>query len=160
MAELRTLLTDAGYKEVRTLGQSGNVVLSHEGDPGGLARALSREISQGTDMRVDVVVRTRDELAEVIARDPFGSLISDPKRYVVSFLAQPLAPERARELGSLDLAPERVSVGEREIYAWHPGGSARSQLAQLLTDRRLGVSVTARNWSTVRRLLALADGAS
>jgi uncharacterized protein (DUF1697 family) len=75
----------------------------------------------------------------------------------VSFLSAALEPAVARELAKADVAPEQVVVGGREIYAWHPGGLQRSALAKLLTDRRLGVTVTARNWSTVTKLLALAD---
>jgi uncharacterized protein (DUF1697 family) len=45
----------------------------------------------------------------------------------------------------------------REIYAWHPEGVARSKLWTLLAGRGLGVTATARNWTTVTNLLALAD---
>lgn len=62
----------------------------------------------------------------------------------------------ARDLQAAQIAPERVVVAGREIYAWHPHGVQRSPLARLLADRRLGVTATARNWSTVTKLLVLA----
>jgi uncharacterized protein (DUF1697 family) len=55
------------------------------------------------------------------------------------------------------VAPERVAVRGREIYAWHPSGMQKSRLAELLSGKDLGVVATARNWNTVKKLLAIAD---
>jgi uncharacterized protein (DUF1697 family) len=93
----------------------------------------------------------------VIERDPLGDVVDNPSRYQVSFLAAKPSARAVRELEAADVAPERVVVGGKEIYAWHPGGLQRSPLAKLLTERKLGVSATARNWNTVTKLLALAD---
>lgn len=157
MAELRERLSEVGYRDVRTHLQSGNVVLTSEQPPARLARELEEQISAAFELDVDVLVRTRDELAAVIERDPFGELADDPKRYQVSFLAAEPDPRVARKLGAANVAPERVVLAGREIYAWHPNGIQRSPLAALLTDRRLGVAATARNWSTISKLVAVAD---
>ena len=81
----------------------------------------------------------------------------DPARYQVSFLSAKPKATVVRELAAVDVEPERFVVTGRELYAWHPGGIGRSPLAKLLTEKRLGVSATARNWKTVTKLLALAD---
>lgn len=158
MAELRAALEAAGYPDVRTLAQSGNVVLSSGAGPAVLERDVGRLLRETFGFDVPVVVRTRDELAEVLARDPFGDEATDPARYQVSFLASEPDPAGAAELEAADVEPERVAVIGREVYAWHPGGVGRSKLATLITDRRLGTEVTARNWRTITRLLALASG--
>ncbi len=157
MGELRDVLTAAGYADVRTHGQSGNVVLTSEAAPEHLGPALERDIAAGLGLEVRVVVRTRDELASVVERDPFGPVAADPRRYQVTFLATQPDPAVVAELAAQDVAPERVVFDGREIFAWHPGGLQKSRLARLLGDRRLGDEATARNWSTVNRLLALAD---
>jgi uncharacterized protein (DUF1697 family) len=157
MADLRALLTGHGHGDVRTLLQSGNVVLTSDDGPERLARDLEQQIADGFGMEVSVVVRTRDELAEVIERDPLGDVAADPRRYQVTFLAGELDPGRASELEEVAVAPERFVVSGREIYAWHPDGVGRSALAAQLAQRGLGVAATARNWNTVTKLLALAD---
>ena len=156
MPGLRELLTGLGYGEVRTLLQSGNVVLDSDAPPERLAAELEKAISTGLGVQSAVVVRTRDELADMIARDPLGELVTEPKRYQVTFLAE--EPDRglAERAEAVALPSERVVVDGREIYAWHPGGLGRSKLAALLADRRLGVTATARNWNTVTKLLELA----
>ena len=157
MEKLRATLEEASYQDVRTLLQSGNVVLTTTAEPPTLERDLANTLRDAFDLEIAVVVRTRDELADVIACDPFGDEVDDPARYQVSFLSAEPDPDRVRELERADVAPERVAVRGREVYAWHPQGVGRSELAKLVTSRRLGVEVTARNWRTVTKLLELAD---
>jgi uncharacterized protein (DUF1697 family) len=160
MADLRSLATGLGYEDVATLLQSGNVVLTTRKRPATVKRELERAIASDLGFETEVFVRTRDELAKVIALDPLRAVAADPSRYVVSFLSGPPAAALRRELESLAAAPERIAFAGREIYTWHPNGLARSKLAAQLAKRGLGVGATARNWNTVTKLLALADKAS
>jgi uncharacterized protein (DUF1697 family) len=61
-----------------------------------------------------------------------------------------------RKLEEIAAPSERVVLAGREIYAWHPDGIGRSRLWTLLAGRGLGVTATARNWTTVTKLLELA----
>jgi uncharacterized protein (DUF1697 family) len=157
MGDLRELLTGLGYGDVRTLLQSGNVVLTSTRSAKTLERELEEELASAFDMEIAVVVRTRAQLADVVERNPLAGVADDPKRYQVTFLSATPDAARLRELGDLDLAPERFVVSGREIYAWHPEGVQRSRLAAALSDSKLGVTATARNWNTITKLLALAD---
>ncbi|HEX3693362.1 MAG TPA: DUF1697 domain-containing protein [Solirubrobacteraceae bacterium] len=157
MAELRAHLTEAGYGDVRTLLQSGNVVLDADERPERLAASLERELADRFDVRSPVVVRTAEQLAAVVALDPLREHVDQDKLYQVSFLSA--EPDRAtlERLAAADFAPERYVHAGREIYAWHPAGIQRSPLARLLSDKSLGVVATARNWSTTVKLLELAQ---
>jgi uncharacterized protein (DUF1697 family) len=157
MGQLRELLAGLGYGDVRTYLQSGNVVLTSPASPERLERELEQQIAGELGLETRVLVRTRDELADVIDRDPLAGVADNPKRYQVSFLSAEPDAEVVRELGGVDVAPERFVVSGREIYTWHPDGIQRSKLNKVLSDRRLGVIATARNWNTVTKLLALAD---
>jgi uncharacterized protein (DUF1697 family) len=157
MPRLRGALGEAGFEDVRTYLQSGNVVLRSDATPGQVERESKRCIHAEFGLEIDVVVRTAQELAEVVRRDPFGELASDHKRYQVSFLAAELKPAVAEKVAQTAAPAERVLVSSREIYAWHPEGVARSRLWALLAGRSLGVAATARNWSTVTSLLALVE---
>jgi uncharacterized protein (DUF1697 family) len=158
MPELRALLTEAGFDDVRTYVQSGNVVLSSTKKPAQVSRAVKNEIARAFGLDVATVVRTRAELAKVVQRNPLGDVADDPKRYQVSFLDA--KPSRAvlRKLEEAAVPPEQLVAVGREIYAWHPAGVARSKLWALLAGRDLGVTATARNWTTVTKLLELGDG--
>lgn len=157
MADLRALLARLGFEDVRTHLQSGNVVLSSAVSPAKVKTAIERGLEQELGVEVEVFVRTRDELADVIARDPLGDVADDPSRYLVSFLSAEPDPTGVREAAAVDVEPECFVAAGREVYAWHPEGVHASKLARVLSERRLGVTATARNWKTVTKLLELAD---
>jgi len=158
MPELRSLLSEAGFDDVRTYVQSGNVVLSSGRSPTGVASEAEKLISGRFGFDVDVIVRTGDEMAEVVARNPLGDVAVDPKRYQVSFLEAEPDPEAVSRIAGFAAESERlVSIG-RELYAWHPDGVARSKLWARLAGNGLGVRATARNWTTVGTLLEMAQG--
>ena len=157
MPALREALEAAGFGDVRTYLQSGNVVLSSRKGADRVARECEREIERGFGVRVDVVVRTRSELATVVGRNPLIDVAEDPKRYQVTFLAAKLPRGLLHELESAATGSERLAVVGREVYAWHPAGVARSKLWSLLASRKLGVVATSRNWTTVEALLELAS---
>jgi uncharacterized protein (DUF1697 family) len=157
MPALRELLTGAGFGDVRTYVQSGNVVLTSDAEPGALAQECERLIAAELGLEIPVVVRTRDELAAVVDRDPLGAVAESPKRYQVSFLSAEPDPELVRRLEGLAAGDERFTAIGREFYTWHSEGVARSKLWAAIADRRLGVTATARNWTTVTTLLAMAD---
>jgi uncharacterized protein (DUF1697 family) len=145
MQELRDTLRDAGYGEVRTYLQSGNAIIESRASPDGLARELE------TLLGLQVIVRTHGELADVVARDPYGDVATDGSRYFVTFLSGEPSEVPDLESGGGEL----FVVSGREIYAWLPDGVHASKRAKLLTEKRLGVVPTTRNWNTVTKLLEL-----
>ncbi|HEY6150641.1 MAG TPA: DUF1697 domain-containing protein [Gaiellaceae bacterium] len=157
MPRLREALEEAGYEDVATYVQSGNVVLSSSDSATKVARAVERLVEKEFGLKIPVVVRTRAQLAKVVERDPLAKVAKDPKRYQVSFLEKKPSAELVRKLEEAAAPTERVVADGREIYAWHPEGVARSKLWAMLAGKGLGVTATARNWTTVTKLLELAD---
>ncbi len=157
MAALRELLGDAGYEEVQTYVQSGNIVLESGEDPRKLERSLRKLVSDEFGFEVPVIVRTRDQLARVVKRNPLRDVADNNKRYQVSFLTGKLDRKTADTLKALVVEPEALVINGTEVYAWHPEGVARSKLWNTLASKGLGVGATARNWTTVETLLTMAD---
>lgn len=156
MAELRALLDDAGYGDVRTYVQSGNVVLESAEAAATVQAALTDLISERFGFGVPVVVRSGAQLAEVVAGDPFGDTVTEPKLYQVTFLDQALSAEARQRLDALPREREQMVIRDREIYTWYPDGIARSKLAGGLAGKGVGTTATARNWRTVLTLLDMA----
>jgi uncharacterized protein (DUF1697 family) len=157
MPKLREALADAGFEDIQTYVQSGNVVLSSRESAAKVARACERLIKKEFGLEIPVVVRTRAQLAQVVKRNPLGKVAKNPKRYQVSFLEKKPSAALVRKLEEIAAPTERVVAHGREIYAWHPAGVARSKLWAALAGKGLGVTATARNWTTVTKLLELAE---
>jgi uncharacterized protein (DUF1697 family) len=154
MPRLRELLTARGYGGVRTHLRSGNVVLDSALPEAELAADLATAIDGEFGFAVPVVVRTGEQIAAVVAGDPFATVATDPARYLVTFLPEAPAPARVDVLPPAD--PGEYLVRGRELYLWLPDGIANTPLASWKWDRLLGVPGTGRNWNTVVKLAELA----
>jgi uncharacterized protein (DUF1697 family) len=157
MPKLREAIKEAGYEDVATYVQSGNVVLSSRKSAKRVRSEVERLLADRFGLDVDVLVRTRAELAAVVERNPLRKVAKNEKHYQVTFLEKAPTREVLRKLEGVATAKERVVHVGRELYAWHPDGAARSKLWALMAGKGLGVTATARNWTTVRKLLELAD---
>jgi uncharacterized protein (DUF1697 family) len=151
MGDLRALLEERGYEDVKTYLQSGNVVLSSRKPPASVQRDVEQGISETLGHEVDVVVRTADQLADTVAADPFAGVRDDDRFHQVVFLG---GKADLGELADTDFAPERLVIREGELHAWCPDGTNDSPLMKALT--KLRTTATARNWRTVVALDELA----
>jgi uncharacterized protein (DUF1697 family) len=150
MRELRELFELLGFKDVRTLIQSGNVIFRAAQKPS--PSKLQAAIAERFQVTSPVLLRTSSELAEIIRNDPFGD--ADRGFLHVGFM---VAPVSAAELAALDVerfAPERIAAFGTEMYFYLPEGMGNSKLASYVS-RRLGGSMTIRNWNTVTTLAEL-----
>jgi uncharacterized protein (DUF1697 family) len=154
MAKLRELFAELGFEDVKTYVNSGNVVFSG-------SRASGQEIEDAIAAEygfdVPVVLRTRDELAEVVAGNPLGGRATNLSRYLVLFSGGgPI--DAARAEGVTVGKGEAYEIVGREAYLWLPDGVHASPLAKGMSEKRLGVApLTGRNWRTVEKLLELCD---
>lgn len=153
MPDLREALEDAGFTDVETYVQSGNVVLTSKKPAAQTARAVEKLIKERFRMDVPVVTRTKGEIAAVVKANPLKSAAKDPKRYQVTFFEKAPETKLIRKLDELATDDEKLAHSGRELYAWHPDGVARSKLWNEIA-RAPG---TSRNWTTVMKLLELAD---
>ena len=157
MAELRDLHRELGHEDVQSYVQSGNVVFDTEqGDADELAGRIHDAIAVrfGYD-DVDVVLRTRTELAEAAAANPFLARGCDLATLHLMLLRQPIESDRLAGLDGVAYLPDEFALAPRQIYLHLPDGAGRTKLFRLLSERRLGTRATVRNWRTVIALLDL-----
>jgi uncharacterized protein (DUF1697 family) len=149
MTDLRALFTDLGYPDAVTLVQSGNVLFGAEGtDLAALAAHLEREFTARFGFASRFVLRSRDELVEAAARNPFPDAVSEPAKLHIVFLGE--TPTAGAVAALVPTPPDVFVVDGRHVYVHYPGGAGRSKL-----KLDLGVAATARNWNTLTRVLAL-----
>jgi uncharacterized protein (DUF1697 family) len=156
MADLRKLLTELGHRDVRTHILSGNAIFSSRRSPARVATELERAIERRFGFDIAVLIRTRDELAAVVEGNPFPAARREPSHCFAIFVDENPAQARIDALDPATYAPDEVKLGDRVIYAWLPNGVQGSKVLGLLTDKRLGVTTTNRNWNTTTKLLELA----
>lgn len=155
MARLTALLESLGHREVVTYIQSGNVVFTSSAPEAKVASDIGSGIEEEFGFRVPVIVRTRAQLNQVVAGNPYLEAGDDPAKLHVTFLAT--KPTRAA-IATLDpgrSSPDEFSVRGREIFLLLPNGMGRTKLTIDYFEKRLATRATARNWNTVNKLLEL-----
>ncbi|MBA2533391.1 MAG: DUF1697 domain-containing protein [Rubrobacter sp.] len=156
MKELVATLENVGCEDVETYIQSGNTVFrNEEEDASLLSDRIRAAIEESHGFKPRVLVLGSEELERAVRSNPFPEAESEPKSLHVYFLAS--SPERP-DLDALERIKgdrERFVLGDGIFYLHAPDGVGRSRLAAN-TEKLLGVSATARNWRTVRKLSAMA----
>jgi uncharacterized protein (DUF1697 family) len=157
MADLRTWFENLGFRDVRTLLNSGNVVFSvPAGRRGALAR-LEKTLVPKLGFECPVIVLSAGEVVAAVRRNPLTEVATNPSRLLLVVFREPSDRKRLRPLLQERWAPEMLAVGRRVAYLWCARGVGRSPLWPKV-DRALGRSGTARNLRTMTKLMALVGG--
>jgi len=151
MADLVRLCDKAGFKEVKTYIQSGNVVFDSSGSEARVKAVLEKALAAKLGKPVGVLVRSGAELDGVLAHNPFKQ--APPNRVIVLFLDQ--APAADALAGVKAPGGEKLALRGRELYIHYPDGQGVSKLKVPLA--RIG---TGRNLNTVAKLAEMARARS
>jgi len=147
MSELKAMAEAAGLADVRTYIASGNLLFTSRLGETAVKKKLEQPLHTYAGRPVGVLIRSADEMAQVLADNPFPD--APGNRVVAIFLDDPPA------VGALDdvrhRQQERLACGKREIYVHYGEGMADSRL--LIPAAKAG---TARNINTIAKLAALA----
>ena len=162
MADLQASFEEMGFVEVETVLASGNVVFSSPATDDSLLPSMIGEGLAGRlGAKVSVIVRTLDEIAELVERDPFAGLPAGPRtKFLVTFLAERPDAVAALPLRSPDGGFELLSLQDLtscSVVTLADGRQSSGILSFL--ERTYGPNQTTRNWSTVSRIARLALGA-
>jgi uncharacterized protein (DUF1697 family) len=171
MADLREVVTSLGHTEVSTYIQSGNVLFSTaDTDNAKLAAALESAIEDRFGIWSSVVVLSRDELARVLAANPYPDE-PNPRMVHVVFLSAEPPGELLTRIAAAESAVaakgsrDTVQAAGQALFVHTPDGFGTSELAQTLFKiisppakaKKHGLAATARNWATATKLLSLCE---
>jgi uncharacterized protein (DUF1697 family) len=154
MAELRALFEELGFRDVRTLLNSGNVVFTVARPTKDLGRILENAITERLGVTSRVTIVTAVELDAIVAGNPLLKVATNPSRLMVSVLNSAADMDRLKPLLKRDWGADRIGVGPRVAYLWCPDSILDSELA-VAVAKALGDGVTSRNWTTITKLHAL-----
>lgn len=97
-------------------------------------------------------------MRDAITRNPFAVRRGiDPSKLLITFLAADPGQEARDKVLSIKTDPEELRIHGREVYIYFPNGMARPKISWVAIQKMLKVSGTGRNWSSVTKLLELAE---
>jgi uncharacterized protein (DUF1697 family) len=157
MADLKALLTDLGFEDVRTLLNSGNVVFRGKHKAGAdLEKLLETEFAKRAGRPTEFFVRTAEEWNSIVHRNPMtNEARSDPGHLLVVVLKRAPSNQEVDALRAAIVGPEVVEADGKQAYIYYPDGVGQSKLTAKLIEKQLGSPGTGRNWNTVLKLAAM-----
>lgn len=162
MKDLKTLYESAGFTNVKTYIQSGNVVFNAKSsDILRINTKIEKAIEDSFGFPVTVITRLDADLGKIIKRNPFaGQDRIDERHLFVVFLGAKPSTAAVKEL-SIPAVKTRdeLKVSGLEIFVHCPDGYGRTPYSILFFEKKLKVAATARNWRTTTTLYAMATGA-
>lgn len=155
MQELRALLEELGFADVRTLLNSGNVVFtSPDPDTDQVAAEVERAVADRLGISSRLTLLTRADIATVLDENSLPQTERNPSRLLVQVPRAAVDLAKLAPLVKSDWGEEAIAVGSRAAYLWCPEGISKSQLVEE-TGRLLADGVTGRNWNTIRKIAAV-----
>lgn len=159
MAELREVLSEAGFKDVTTVAASGNVILTDQRDPTMLEIQLESVVEQHFGFKSCAMVRTADQIQAAIDTNPFhgtGPEHGSDKMVHSIFLSQ--QPDRAAVDALIEdhaeKGSERLALGDGVLFLDYVHGVGVSDLSNKVLEKRLGCKGTARNMNSLKNILS------
>ena len=160
MDELARIFTAAGFKNVRTYIQSGNVIFdARSANAVALRKKIERALQDVLGYEVTVILRRLADIEEIVKRNPFKTVktSAEAKPFVV-FLSD--EPQRTPKLPLISTT-ENLDVFEvRDRAAFVVSGRKKNGwfgFPNKFVEKELGVLGTTRNWNTVNKILKAAE---
>ncbi|HXH70481.1 MAG TPA: DUF1697 domain-containing protein [Pyrinomonadaceae bacterium] len=156
METLREMFAALRFENVKTYINSGNVIFeTSETDENALVSKIEQAIQAGFSLNIKVMVRTIDEILDIIENNPFAGQFENDKDLHVLFLDEELPAEKRDILLSNNNENEMFAVRNREIFCLLRVSVLDSLLGKDYIGKKLKTSATARNWRTVNKIVEL-----
>lgn len=157
MADLKNAFVAMGFRNVRTLLASGNVLFESERtDAQAVAGEIAAGLKKAAKKDVGVIVRGRRDLEKLRSSDPFKGIAVTPSiRLYVTFLG---AGSKPHALAIPFSTPQgefrilRTTAGEVFSVLDLAKGKGTPEAMNII-EKEFGSDVTTRNWNTVLKAL-------
>lgn len=155
MEELRKMFEGMGFKNVRTLIQSGNVIFeAAKTKPESLRKKIEAGLLKFLGYEVTVVIRTIEDLEKIVKEYPFSKIKGHGEcKIYVGFIETVPEKTKAAELTKQSDENEMFRINGDNIYLLCRKSFMDSKMSKNIVDKTLKLKTTTRNWNTVNKLL-------
>lgn len=153
MEQLRGIVAGLGFENVKTYVNSGNVIFeTKKADDKKLASRINKAIANELALDISVMVRSIEEIKEIIAKNPYTGKFESHKDMHVFFLDDELSELHRELLLANKRDTELITLDGRTIYYLLRISIIDSVLGKGFIDKKLRIQSTARNWRTVNKI--------
>lgn len=160
MADLRESLSKAGYTDISTYIQSGNVILTSALPAEDIANNVHSIIEKEYGYDVPTIVRSVDEWHSSADTNPFlAEGMEDISKLHLTCLSEVPSEEALEAISAYDYSPDLFRIMDKNVYIYCEDKYHKSKLTNGFFESKLKVQATTRNWKTVLKLKELTSEA-
>lgn len=156
MAELKSMMHNLGFEDVKTLLNSGNVVFTVEhGTEASLEKTLSASLQSTFGFAVPSLVRNAETIQSIVTADPFKDVpVTKDIRLYVTFLNN--TPGSANIPWESDDGSFRITgIQDNAVFSVLDLSKSKTVAAMKILEQSYGKDITTRNWNTVVKIAGL-----
>jgi uncharacterized protein (DUF1697 family) len=157
MADLKEDFIAMGFREVKTLLNSGNVVFEGKAEQEPiLEKKISQYLNDSFGFNIPILVRKIEDIHNLVDRNPFNGIeMHKDLRLYVTFLKVLPREEFPLPWKSQDGSFQIFEIKDRMVFSVLDVSVSKTTDAMSMLEKSFGKDITTRNWNTLLKLVAL-----
>ena len=140
MTDLVEILENAGFKDVQTYIQSGNVLLETNLSYSETASKIHNTIFQEIGAELSVIIKTKEEFAIAIEENPFDDSYDFSRIHLV-FTNNEIDSAKVKNLNDTVFEGEILSAGNECFYMYLPRDAVRKRLNNKYITKQIPIYI-------------------
>lgn len=147
-------LESLGYSNVSALQASGNYLFeTDQTDNPALELAIEACIEQAIGFRRAAIVRSADQIAELMRQDPFKGMVHSNGSYLlVTYMKQPQKPHFELPYQPDGKPYTIVGVNNDMLFSVTDNTTGKATDLMVWLERQFSKGITSRTWNTMQRI--------
>ncbi len=156
MSYVVEILEEAGFKNVKTFIQSGNVILDTEMNDEETATLIHDTIADKIGAKLSVIIKRKADFALVLSQNPYDENM-DVSRIHVTFTNDTYNQLTLNTILEKEYGDELLNDGDACFFMHLPRESSKKVLNNNYLERKLKIVATTRKLTVVKKLYNLLD---
>jgi uncharacterized protein (DUF1697 family) len=153
MKDLKKTFEKKGFRNVKTLLASGNVVFEGERDQTGI---ISDAIEKDFGFPVNTIILPFDKIESIVKANPFQKIpVTPDTRFYVTFLDRKMHSSLKIPYQSEDGSFSIIQQDNLAVYSVLDVSKAKTTDVMNILDREFGNGITTRNYNTLVKISKL-----
>jgi uncharacterized protein (DUF1697 family) len=155
MADLKTVFEKLGYKNVKTILASGNVIFeAPEKNTDKLAKTIGPAMEKKFKFPIPLLIRPASGIEKMLAKDPFKKIkVTQETRLYVTFLPEKTKSKLPIPYKSPDGSFEILRMEDDALFSHLDLTKTGTIEVMNVLEKEFGKNITTRNWNTVQKLV-------